>query len=183
MCVRETKPRLGKAIDVGRLNRRRTIGGDIAVAEIVGHDEDDVRPVLSENVGYPGDECCEDGGHAANTNGNHRWTPSLEMTSRTTACGRWLTVRNILPRYSPIKPSLTICVPEKIRKAGISQPKPYQGPRLMNHSHSTAKKATTPRAAVVRPANVASRSGSSEKFSHAPSHKRKSPPQGETLSL
>ena len=49
------------------------------------------------------------------------------MISRTTACGRWFTVRNIRPRYSPINPSITSCVPEKIRNADISQPKPVAG--------------------------------------------------------
>src|SRR5678810_553693 len=102
MRIGETKPRLGEAIDVRRLNRRRPIRGDVAVAEVVGHDQDDVRLFLGANVGYPDEKCDEDGCDAAKTKGNHRVAPSLEIISRTTACGRWLTVRNIRPRYSPI---------------------------------------------------------------------------------
>lgn len=49
---------------------------------------------------------------------------SVRSTERTTDCGRPFTVRNIRPRYSPIRPSITSCVPEKIRSAPISEPQP-----------------------------------------------------------
>ncbi len=46
MCVGETDAFARQPIDVRRLDARGAVGGDIAVAEIVGVDQDDVRPGL-----------------------------------------------------------------------------------------------------------------------------------------
>ena len=75
-------------------------------------------------------------------------SPALLTTSRTTDCGRWLTVRNIRPRYSPIRPSMTSCVPENTSTDAITQPHPNAGPRSSSHSQTTSnerEKARPPR--------------------------------------
>src|SRR4029453_409991 len=50
MRVGETQPLLRESIDVRRLQRRRTVSRHIAIAKIVGHDQDDVRFFLGERA-------------------------------------------------------------------------------------------------------------------------------------
>ena len=83
---------------------------------------------------------------------------------------------NIRPTYSPIRPSITSWVPEKMRIPAIAQPQPYSGPMPSIQSHAIVPSATSPSAATHRPSAVARRSGSSEKFTHALSHNRTSRP-------
>ena len=99
---------------------------------------------------------------------------TLTIAGRTTACGRWFTVRNIRPRYSPIRPSITSCVPGENQQRR-HQPAPAVGrPAIVNHSQTTTPSASTPAAAMTSPSTVATRSGSTEKFTHALSHSRTS---------
>jgi len=44
--VREADTPLGKLVELWRLIHRTAIGTDALVAHVVGHDEDDVRPVI-----------------------------------------------------------------------------------------------------------------------------------------
>jgi hypothetical protein len=46
MCIREAQALAREAIDVRRLEPGRSVCGDVAVAEVVGVDQDDVRAVL-----------------------------------------------------------------------------------------------------------------------------------------
>ena len=73
-----------------------------------------------------------------------------------------------------MRPSITSCVPENTSTVAITQPQPYAGPRSVTHSQTTPANAARPASAVSRPMKVATRSGSSEKLSHALSHSRTS---------
>ena len=123
MGVGESQPGSRQAIDVRRLHRLRAVRRDVTVSEVVGHDQHDVRPVLRKGPDRTEKERSHDH-RAAKRDAHHGMVPSLEITSRTIACGLWFTVRNMRPRYSPINPSITSCVPEKIRNADMSQPNP-----------------------------------------------------------
>ena len=74
--------------------------------------------------------------------------------------------------YSPISPSITSWVPENTRSATISEPQPNVGPWSVKRSHSTQPKPSRPAKAITSPSPVASRSGSTEKFTQALSHSR-----------
>ena len=76
------------------------------------------------------------------------------------------------PMYSPISPSNTSWVPEKINRPAISQPQPASGPLPAHHIETTHARKTTPNAANPAPSADASRNGSTEKLIHALSHNR-----------
>ena len=67
MRIGEPEPLLREAVHVRRLQRPRTVGRHVAVAEIVGVDEDDVRARLRECRGrtaQDGEEETQESTHA-----------------------------------------------------------------------------------------------------------------------
>ena len=99
--------------------------------------------------------------------------------SRTTACGRWFTVRNIRPMYSPMRPSSTSCVPENIKQRGHQPAEAVaRGRRCATTARRRRPDATIPAAPSVQARAPSRRAAAArEKFTHALSHRRTQPPQ------
>ena len=96
-------------------------------------------------------------------------------TSRTTDCGRWLTARNIRPMYSPDQPE------QQQLRAREHQQRRHQPaesvarrPQVRPPQPHDPREPTIPATASMRPTTVATRSGSTEKFTHALSQSRTS---------
>ena len=69
VTAREPQSFSGEAVDVRRLERGSTIGGDVAVPEVIGHDDNDIRFLSGEKRRESGEENDNDGAHGTKSEG------------------------------------------------------------------------------------------------------------------